>query len=94
LSIVEPNKCEESNNDEHWIKSMEEELNQIEKNKTWELVPIPKDKNVIGTKCVFRNKLNEDGQVAKNKARLVCIGYAQVEGVGVEGIFSLVVRME
>ena len=40
---------------------MEEELNQIKNNDTWELVPRPKDKNVIGTKWVFRNKLNEDG---------------------------------
>jgi hypothetical protein len=36
---------------------MEEELNQIEKNETWELVPIPKGKNGIGTKWMFRNKL-------------------------------------
>lgn len=50
---------------------MEEELNHIEKNETWELVPRPEDKNAIGTKWVFRNKLNEDGQVMRNKARLV-----------------------
>jgi hypothetical protein len=68
---------------------MEEELNQIEKNETWELVPRPKDKNVIGTKWVFRNKLNEDGQVTRNKARLVCKGYAQVEGVYFEENFLL-----
>jgi hypothetical protein len=37
----------EANNDEHWIMTMEEELNQIEKNETWELVPRPKDKNTI-----------------------------------------------
>jgi hypothetical protein len=37
---------------------MNEELNQIEKNDTWELVPIPRYKNVVGTKWVFRNKLN------------------------------------
>ena len=40
---------------------MNEELDQIENNNTGELVPRPKDKNVIGTKWVFRNKLNEDG---------------------------------
>jgi hypothetical protein len=40
---------------------MEEELNQIEKNQTWEIVPRHKHKNVIGTKWVFKNKLNEDG---------------------------------
>jgi hypothetical protein len=47
---------------------MDEELDQIEKNDTWELVPRPKDKNVIGTKWVYRNKLNEDGHVTRNKA--------------------------
>jgi hypothetical protein len=51
---------------------MNEELDQIEKNETWELVPRPKDKNVIGSKWVFRNKLNEDGKVVRNKERIVC----------------------
>jgi hypothetical protein len=60
---------------------MNEELDQIEKNKTWDLVPRPIDNNVIGTKWVYKNKLNEDGQIVRNKTRLVCKGYAQVEGV-------------
>jgi len=55
---------------------MEEELEQIEKNNTGELVPRLKDKNVIGTKWIFKNKLNESGDVIRNKARLVCKGYA------------------
>ena len=42
---------------------MREELDQIEKNDTWELLPKPKDKNIIGTKRVFRNKMNEQGEV-------------------------------
>jgi hypothetical protein len=29
---------------------MNKELEQIEKNQTWELVPRPKNKNVVGTK--------------------------------------------
>eukprot|EP00253_Pinus_taeda_P007520 PITA_07520 len=41
---------------------MDEELEQIEKNNTWEMVPRPKDKNVIGTKWIFKNKLNENGK--------------------------------
>jgi hypothetical protein len=69
-------------------------LDQIEKNDTWELVPRPKYKNVISTKLVFRNKLNDDGHVTKNKARLVCKGYAQVEGIDFEEFFSQVSRME
>jgi hypothetical protein len=93
-STIEPKKFEEANKDEFWNKAMDEELDQIEKNDTWELVPRPKNKNVIGTKWVFRNKLNEDGQVTRNKARLVCKGYTQVEGIDFEETFVLVSRME
>ena len=50
---------------------MKEELNQFEKSKVWTLVPLPKGHSVIGTKWVFRNKLDEGGKVIKNKARLV-----------------------
>ena len=73
---------------------MNEELDQIEKNETWELVPRPRYKNVIDTKWVFKNKLNEDGHVTRNKARFVCKGYAQVEGIEFEKMFSPVARME
>jgi hypothetical protein len=40
------------------------------------------------------NKLNEDGQVTRNKDRLVCKGYSQVEGIDFEETFSPVSRME
>jgi hypothetical protein len=49
---------------------------------------------VVSTKWVFRNKLNEYGQVTRNKAILVCKVYAQVEGIDFEEIFSPVYRME
>ena len=51
-------------------------------------------RNVVHTKWVFRNKLNEDGQVTRNKAKLVYKGYAQVEGIDFEETFDLVARME
>jgi hypothetical protein len=49
LSTIEPKYFEEARNDEFWNKAMDEELDQIEKNDTWELVPRPKNKNLIGT---------------------------------------------
>jgi hypothetical protein len=74
--MIEPTYFEEGSKDEFWKKAMDEGLDQIEKNDTWELVPIPKDKNVISTKWVYMNKLNEYGQVTRNKSRLVCKIYA------------------
>lgn len=79
---------------EDWIQAMNEEIEQIEKKKTWFLVPKPKDKNVIGTKWVFRNKMNEKGEVTKSKERMVCKGYAQEEGVDYGETFSPVARLE
>ena len=37
LSIVEPNKFTEASKSDEWVKSMNEELDQIEKNEMWEL---------------------------------------------------------
>ena len=89
LSMKEPKIVKEALEDDNWYKAMEEEIQQIEKNSTWSLVPRPEDKNVIGTKWVFRNKLNEKGEVTRNKARLVCKGYAQEEGIDYGETFSL-----
>ena len=63
---------------------MNEYLDKIEKNKTWEIFPRPKRKNIVGTKWVFKNKFNEDGQVIRKKAILVCKGYDQVEVIVLE----------
>ena len=73
---------------------MNEELEQIERNNTWELVPRTKDKNVVGTKWIFKNKLNENGDVVRNKEILVCIGYVQQEGIDFEETFAPVARIE
>ena len=81
--MVEPKNSTEAGKNNDWINSMNDELDQIEKNQTWELVPRPKDMNVIRTKWIFKNKFNEDGQV-RNKSRLVCKGYAQIEGIDFE----------
>ena len=73
---------------------MEEEIEQNEKNKTWTLVPRPKDKNVIGNKWVYKNKIDENGEVTRNKARLVYKRYAQEEGIDYGEKFSPIARLE
>ena len=66
LSQIEPKKFEEASKDKYWVNAMNEELDQIEKNNTWELFLIPTGKNFIGSKWVFKNKVNEQGQVIRN----------------------------
>ena len=61
LSKVEPRIVSEALQDDDWYNAMKEEIEKFEKNKTWTLVPRPVDNNVIGTKWVFRNKLDENG---------------------------------
>ena len=56
---------------------MKEELNQIEKNETWELVPRLENKNMVRTKWVYRKKMNEQGEVVRKKAILDCKGYLE-----------------
>ena len=84
----------EASKSNEWVKSMSEELDPIEKNETWELVPRPKDKNSIGTKWVFKKKFNRDGQVIRNKAILACKGYAKVEGIDFDETYAPVVRLQ
>ncbi|GJV24834.1 retrovirus-related pol polyprotein from transposon TNT 1-94 [Tanacetum coccineum] len=71
ISTIEPKNVNEALKDESWVVAMQEELNQFVANDVWELVPLPISQSVIGTKWVFRNKLDENGIVSRNKARLV-----------------------
>ncbi|CAM8908641.1 unnamed protein product [Rhodiola kirilowii] len=73
---------------------MQEELHQFERNKVWRLVPRSEDKNMIGTKWVFRNKLDDKGVVVRNQARLVVKGYNQQEGIDYDETFAPVARLE
>ena len=79
VSLIEPKNLNEAIIDEHWIIAMQEELNQFERNKVWELVDKPNNHAVIGTKWVFRNKLDEHGIIIRNKARLMAKVYNQEE---------------
>ena len=94
ISSIEPNHIDEALNDPDWVNAMHEELNNFTHNGVWELVPRPKNYNVIGTKWVFRNKQNEDGIVVRNKERLVAQGFTQVEGLDFGETFAPVARLE
>ena len=75
LAQFEPKKVEEALQDENWVDYMHQELYQFIRNDVWELVPRPKDTYEIGTEWIFKNKTSEDGEVVRNKSRLVAQGY-------------------
>ncbi|GJR06079.1 retrovirus-related pol polyprotein from transposon TNT 1-94 [Tanacetum coccineum] len=94
ISTIEPKNVNEALGDESWIVTMQEELNQFVANDVWELVPQPRNMTIIGTKWVFRNKLDENGIVSQNKARLVAQGYNQQEGIDYDETYAPVARLE
>ena len=87
-------KVEKALQDENWVESMHEELNQFVRNDVWELARRPKNVHVIGTKWIFKNKIDEDGKIIRNKSRLVAQGYTQVEGVDFDESFTPVARLK
>jgi hypothetical protein len=59
-----------------WKMAMDEEMESLDKNEAWDLVDLSTGRNPIGSKWVFKKKLNAEGKVEKYKARLVEKGYS------------------
>ncbi|WVZ71725.1 hypothetical protein U9M48_020273 [Paspalum notatum var. saurae] len=93
-SAEEPPSYAEAEKDAHWRQAMEEEMNAIEENGTWELVEPPPSCRPISLKWVYKVKRDERGEVVRHKARLVARGFVQREGVDFNEVFAPVARME
>jgi hypothetical protein len=57
----QPTSFKEAYKEPHWVQAMNQEIESIEKNKTWDLVDLPRHKKCIGVKWVYKTKLNEKG---------------------------------
>lgn len=77
----------------YWQEAMDREIATLEKAGTWSTVLRPTDKNIVGSKWVFRVKRKADGSVDKYKARLVARGFTQVYGVDYFVTFSPVAKL-
>ena len=94
ISQIKPKNINNAIVDENWMIAMQYELNQFERSEVWELEPRPSNQSVIGTRWVFRNKMDENDIIIRNKARLVVQGFNQEEGIDYEETFAPVARLE
>ncbi|GKA19816.1 retrovirus-related pol polyprotein from transposon TNT 1-94, partial [Tanacetum coccineum] len=94
LSSVEPKSYKEALTESCWIEAMQEELNEFERLKVWELVSHLDRVRIITLKWIYKVELDELGGVLKNKAHLVARGYCQEEGIYFEESFTPVALLE
>ncbi|KAJ9542807.1 hypothetical protein OSB04_029313 [Centaurea solstitialis] len=94
ISENEPKEIDDALRDPAWVSAMQEELEEFIRNNVWLLVPRPRKRTIIGSKWIFRNKLDEIGTIIRNKARLVAQGYRQEEGIDYDDTFAPVARLE
>jgi hypothetical protein len=93
IQEVEPTCFEQAVGSPKWDNAMDEKIATLDANATWELVALPKDKNAIGCKWVYKVKHNANGFVNRYKARLVAKGYAQTYGIDYEETYSPIAKM-
>src|SRR6218665_3981063 len=65
---------------EQWRIAMDEEIESRKQNGTWILTELTENKTVIGSKWVYKVKMDEKRNVTRYKARLVAQGYSQKYG--------------
>nr|GFA55944.1 putative ribonuclease H-like domain-containing protein [Tanacetum cinerariifolium] len=94
LENVEPKNFKEAVQYPCWIDVMQEEIYEFERLAVWKLIPAPFHSLVIGLKWVYKIKLDEYGDVLKNKARLVTKSYCKEARIHFEESFALVARPE
>ncbi|CAL2227819.1 unnamed protein product [Prunus armeniaca] len=92
--IPVPNSVTEALEDSKWKEAMNEEMRALQKNGTWELVPLPHGKKTVGYRWIYAVKLKAYGSIERYKARLVVKGYTQRYGIDYQQTFAPVAKIK
>jgi hypothetical protein len=84
----------DSQDSKQWQAAIKEEIDALERNKTWTIAPIPAGRTPITSTIKFKRKLDSIGNTSRFKARLVARGFQQKEGIDYDEIYSPVVKMD
>ncbi|CAH9072350.1 unnamed protein product [Cuscuta epithymum] len=76
-----------------WRAAMQKEIQALEANGTWTLIPLPQGKKLIESKWVYKIKYKPNGDVERYKARLVAKGFTQIEGIDFHETFAPVAKL-
>ena len=71
-----------------WLTAAQEEMDSLIEHETWSLTKLPPGRMIVGSKWVFKVKLDENGEAARYKCRLVAQGYTQAQGIDYHETFA------
>ena len=76
-----------------WEKAIQDEVNSLIKNHTWDLVPRPQNRQVVSNKFAFKHKKDERAIIVRLKAKLVARGFSQIYGIDYLDTYAPVVKL-
>lgn len=90
IPFIEPRNTGEA----VWKDAMHQNMEQFTRLQVWDLVPRPVNVIIVRTKQIYKNNTDKDGNVIRNKARLIAQGYSKIKGIYFDETFTHVTKIE